>query len=78
MLITNYTIVSLAVGLAIIPLPVTPVAYGKRLQSRTAKAYPRVKKRYIYTCGCFERKPSISEFQKNLLFQWRMEKCAPL
>lgn len=35
-------------------------------------------KQYIYTCKCLHRKPNIQEFQRKVILQWQIEKCALL
>ena len=33
-------------------------------------------KHYIYACKCLHKKPNMQEFQRKVILQWQMEKCA--
>ena len=33
-------------------------------------------KQYIYACKCLDKKPNMQEFQRKVIFQWQIEKCA--
>ena len=33
-------------------------------------------KHYIYACKCLEKKPNMQEFQRKVILQWQIEKCA--
>ena len=33
-------------------------------------------KQYIYACKCLHKKPNMQEFQRKVVLQWQMEKCA--
>ena len=33
-------------------------------------------KQYIYACKCLDKKPNMQEFQRKVILQWQIEKCA--
>ena len=33
-------------------------------------------KHYIYACKCLDKKPNMQEFQRKVILQWQIEKCA--
>ena len=33
-------------------------------------------KQYIYACKCSDKKPCMQEFQRKVILQWQIEKCA--